>query len=129
VVTPTRIPVACPPVPASELADANIGREELQDKLARREPFKLVMAMGAFAFQAKHIPGSLHFDTSDQMFAALAPDDDIVVYCSNVECHASVSLYSALRARGYRRVRRYGGGLLDWEGAGLPLEGDWVSGS
>ena len=126
---PTRIPVACPPVPASELADANIGREELQDKLARGEPFKLVMAMGAFAFQAKHIPGSLHFDTSDQMFTSLAPDDDIVVYCSNVECHASVSLYSALRARGYRRVRRYGGGLLDWEDAGLPLEGDWVTGT
>ncbi len=112
----TRIPVACPPVPASELADANIGREELQDKLARGEPFKLVMAMGAFAFQAKHIPGSLHFDTSDQMFAALALDDDIVVYCSNVACHASVSLYSALRARGYqpgapvrRRPARLGG--------------------
>jgi rhodanese-related sulfurtransferase len=126
---PARIPVACPPVPASELADANIGREELQDKLARGEPLKLVMAMGAFAFQVKHIPGSLHFDTSDQMFAALALDDDIVVYCSNVACHASVSLYSALRARGYSRVRRYGGGLLDWEEAGLPLEGDWVSGS
>jgi rhodanese-related sulfurtransferase len=126
---PARIPVACPPVPASELADANIGREELQAKLARGEPFKLVMAMGAFAFQAKHIPGSLHFDTSDQMFAALALDDDIVVYCSNVACHASVSLYSVLHARGYNRVRRYGGGLLDWEDAGLPLEGDWASGS
>ena len=126
---PNRIPVACPPVPASELVEADIGRAELQDKLARGEPVKLVMALNAWAFQAKHIPGSLHFDTPAQMFAALGTDDDIVVYCSNIECHASVSLYGVLRARGYTRVRRYGGGLLDWENAGLPLEGDWITGS
>jgi rhodanese-related sulfurtransferase len=28
--------------------------------------------------------------------------------------------------RGYGNVRRYAGGLLDWEDAGLPLEGDSV---
>ena len=124
-----RVPVACPPVQESELAEASISREELRDRLARREPFKLVMALNAWAFRAKHIPGSLHFDTPDQMFAALSPDDDIVVYCSNVDCHASVALYGVLRARGYTHVRRYGGGLVDWEDAGLPLEGDWVNGS
>jgi hypothetical protein len=61
-------------VPDSELTDASISREELRDKLARREPFKLVMALNPWDFRAKHIPGSLHFDTPDQMFAALSPD-------------------------------------------------------
>jgi rhodanese-related sulfurtransferase len=29
--------------------------------------------------------------------------------------------------RGYRNVRRYSGGLLDWEDAGLPLEGEFAT--
>ena len=29
--------------------------------------------------------------------------------------------------RGYRNVRRYSGGLLDWEDAGLPLEGEYAT--
>jgi 3-mercaptopyruvate sulfurtransferase SseA len=87
------------------------------------------MASGAFAFQAKHIPGSLHFDTSDQCSPRWPWTTTSSSTARTSPAHASVSLYSALRARGYRRVRRYGGGLLDWEDAGLPLEGDWASGS
>lgn len=29
---------------------------------------------------------------------------------------------------GYTNVRRYVGGLVDWEEAGLPIEGEWVQG-
>jgi rhodanese-related sulfurtransferase len=49
------------------------------------------------------------------------------VYCSNVDCLSSVALYRELVRRGYRNVRRYSGGLLDWEDAGLPLEGAFAS--
>jgi rhodanese-related sulfurtransferase len=103
-----------------------ISREQLADKLARKDPFKLVMALNPWAFRAKRIPGSLHFSSPEAMFAALAKDDDIVVYCSNVDCHASLAMYQALADHGYSNVRRYAGGLFDWETAGLPLEGDWV---
>jgi len=48
-----------------------------------------------------------------------------VVYCSLVDCLSSVALYRDLVRRGYRNVRRYSGGLLDWEEAGLPLEGEF----
>ena len=44
----------------------------------------------------------------------------------NVDCLSSVALYRDLVRRGYRNVRRYSGGLLDWEDAGLPLEGEFV---
>jgi rhodanese-related sulfurtransferase len=60
------------------------------------------------------------------MTTVLGKDDEIVVYCSNVDCHASVALYHALVEGGYTNVRRYAGGLVDWEEAGLPLAGDWV---
>jgi rhodanese-related sulfurtransferase len=102
---------------------ATISREELLAKVDSGDPIKLVMALNRWAFDAKHIPGSLHFDDPDDLYASLSEEDEIIVYCSNVYCLSSVALYRALLARGYQNVRRYAGGLLDWEEAGLPLEG------
>jgi rhodanese-related sulfurtransferase len=104
-----------------------IGRDELKAKLDRREDFKLIMALNRWAFDAKHIPGSLHFDTPAELYAAVRPDEEVVVYCSNVDCLSSVALYRDLVRRGYRNVRRYSGGLVDLEDAGLPLEGRFAS--
>ena len=70
-----------------------IGREELYAKLDRGDDFKLIMALNRWAFGAKHIPGSLHFDTPDALYVAVRPDDEVVVYCSNVACLSSVALY------------------------------------
>ena len=100
-----------------------IGRDELKAKLDRGDDVRLVMALNRWAFDAKHIPGSLHFDTPEELYASVGPEDEVVVYCSNVDCLASVALYRDLVRRGYRDVRRYAGGLLDWEDAGLPLDG------
>jgi rhodanese-related sulfurtransferase len=103
-----------------------IEREQLRQKLARSDHFKLVMSLNEWAFLAKHIPGSIHFNTPAEMLAGLQKDDEIVVYCSNPECLASLAVYHRLADHGYTNVRRYAGGLDDWESAGLPLEGEWV---
>ena len=100
-----------------------VSRDELRAKLDRGDDFKLIMALNRWAYDAKHIPGSLHFDRPEDLYAAVRPDDEVVVYCSNVDCLSSVALYRELVRRGYQNVRRYSGGLLDWEDAGLPLEG------
>ncbi len=104
-----------------------IGRDELKAKLDRGDDFKLIMALSRWAFDAKHIPRSLHFDAPDELYAAVTPGDEVVVYCSQVDCLSSVALYRDLVRRGYRDVRRYSGGLLDWEDAGLPLEGRFAA--
>jgi rhodanese-related sulfurtransferase len=101
-----------------------IGRDELKAKLDRGDPMKLVMALNRWAFEAKHIPGSVHFDTPEELYEAIHPDDEVVVYCSHVDCLSSVAMYRDLVRRGYRNVRRYAGGLLEWEDSGLPLEGE-----
>jgi rhodanese-related sulfurtransferase len=111
-----------------------LSRDELRAKLASGEPFKLVMAASDFGFRAKHIPGSIHLNTHEahdahaDRFSDLDKNDDIVVYCSNIDCNASRAAISQLLERGYRKVRHYAGGLIDWEAARFPLEGDWASG-
>jgi len=110
----------------AEPAPTDLDREQLRAKLERRDPLKLVMASSDWAFRAKHIAGSVHFKTPEEMFAALGKDEEIVVYCSNLDCHASLAVIQKLRAHGYHNVRHYAGGLIDWEAGGLPLEGDWT---
>ena len=104
-----------------------IGRDELKARLDRGGEFWLIMALNRWAFDAKHIPGSVHFDTPGELYAAVQPEDEVVVYCSHVDCLSSVALYRDLLRRGYRNVRRYSGGLLDWEDAGLPLDGEFAT--
>ena len=69
-----------------------ISREELKQKLDRQENFRLVMALGEWEYQAKHIPGSLHFASMQQALAGLRKEDEIVVYCSDETCIASSAL-------------------------------------
>ena len=105
---------------------SEIDREILRARLDRRDDFKLVMASHDWAFDAKHIPGSIHFRTDEEMFAGLRPDDDIVVYCSNLDCNASRALIKKLLEHSYRKLAHYRGGLIDWEDAGWPLDGGWA---
>ena len=103
-----------------------ISRDELKRKLERKDQLKLVMALGDWQYRAKHIPGSLHFPTPEEALASLAQDDEIVVYCSSSACPASVLAYEYLVHHGYTHVRRYAGGILDWEEAGYQLDGVMV---
>jgi|SRR6266487_1906974 rhodanese-related sulfurtransferase len=103
-----------------------ISHDELKRKLERKDHFKLVMALGDWQYRAKHIPGSFHFPTRQEALASLAQDDEIVVYCSSYDCSASVSAYEYLVHHGYTHVRRYAGGILDWEEAGYQLDGEMV---
>lgn len=103
-----------------------IDRNELVELMREGDKVRLVMALNQWAFDAKHIPGSEHFNTPEEVFSSLDKDEEIVVYCTSEDCHSSIALYEALIEHGYRKVRRYSGGLTDWEDAGLPLEGSWT---
>lgn len=113
-----------PVLPANEVR--TIAREELQRELSSAGGLKLVMCRPEREFQMKRIAGSIHFDTKEEMLKGLTRDDEIVLYCTNVDCLASQVVYRLLVEHGYTNVRRYAGGLVDWEDAGLPLEGTSV---
>jgi rhodanese-related sulfurtransferase len=99
-----------------------ITRDELRQKLERGDEFQLVMALPTHAFEAKRIPGSQHFDTTGEGPCALDPCGDVVLYCATVYCPGSIWAYKRLEREGFRNVRRYAGGIDDWENAGFPIE-------
>lgn len=103
-----------------------ISQEELKAKLDAGDDFKLVMTLSEWAFRAKHIPGSLNIDNPSKVAELLNPEDEIVVYCSDDNCPASKFAFHQLTTSGFKHVRRYAGGIADWEEAGLPLEGEWA---
>jgi rhodanese-related sulfurtransferase len=99
-----------------------ITREELRSRLERGDRLKLVMTMSEPAFRTKRLPRSLHAATIEEALALVEPGDEVIVYCSNVYCRASIYAYHALTRGGHANVRRYAGGIVDWEEAGYPLE-------
>jgi len=98
--------------------------EELKEKLDRGDNFKLVMALGEWEYSAKHIPGSVRVSTIGEGLETLDYEDEIVLYDSGPPCPASRMACRILKAHGYERVRRYSGGLVEWESIGYPLEGE-----
>ena len=105
----------------------SIDRQELKERLDRGDQFKLVMTLPEAEFNLKHIPGSLRCYTPQDALALLRPEDEIVVYCSCPECPASECTALVLERLGFRNILHYHGGIADWEDAGYPLEGAWVS--
>jgi rhodanese-related sulfurtransferase len=99
-----------------------ITRDELRIRIARGDKLKLVMTMPELAYCAKHIPHSVCIPTVDEAVERLERAEEIVLYCSDVYCASSIYAYRALERRGYTNLRRYAGGIADWEAAGYPLE-------
>ena len=77
-----------------------ISREELKEKLDRGDKFKLVNALGEWAFNAKHIPDSINISNIQDAKKMLNVDDDIVIYCSNPACIASIVGYQTFDTYG-----------------------------
>ena len=104
-----------------------IDTQELKQKLDREDDFKLVMTLGEWEYRTKHIPGSLRISTVEEALETLRPHDEIVLYDSGPPCTASRTACRILKARGYTRVRRYAGGLQEWDSAGYALEGEYLA--
>jgi rhodanese-related sulfurtransferase len=103
-----------------------ISRDDLRAKLDRGDSFRLIMCLNEWMFRAKRIPGSIRFETIQEAAKVLGKDEDIVVYCTEDACISSQYAYRFLVDRGFTNVRRYSGGLVEWEESGYPLEGEEV---
>lgn len=102
-----------------------ISRNELQAKIDRGDDFVLVDALSPQHYERSHLPGAVNlpYEFIDEAEKVL-PDKsaEIVVYCMNVKCAASIEEVRELKEMGYENVRHYTGGKQDWLEAKLPVE-------
>src|SRR5690348_6465979 len=99
-----------------------ITREELQQKLERKEEFTLINCREEWMFRRKRIPASIRFEVS--VLTTLKPKEEVIVYCSNPDCTASVLVYQQFVEHGFQNVWHYPGGIADWEDGGYRFDGD-----
>ena len=104
----------------------HISREELKEKIDRKESFVLVESLAPAEYERGHLPGAINIPSSQigELSAALLPDKstEVVVYCAGLECHASENAASELEGFGYTKIRVYREGKQGWVDAGLELE-------
>lgn len=104
-----------------------IDRESLRRRLEEGNELVLVDALAPLSYAARHLPGAINIPPArvDELAGSQIPglDTEIVVYCADAGCDASVEVAQRLIELGYRNVRHYSGGKRDWADAGLPFEG------
>jgi rhodanese-related sulfurtransferase len=107
-----------------------ISRDELTEKIARHDKFRLVEVMPEEEYHRAHLPGAINLPP-DQVgrlaFKRLRDRDaEIVLYSDGSESHPSEGAARELAERGYTHVRDYAEGKQDWIDSGLPVESDKV---
>ena len=107
-----------------------ISRDELAEKIARHDKFRLVEVLPEADYHQAHLPGAINLPP-DQV-ARLAfkrlrdRDAEIVLYSDGSTSHPSEEAARELAERGYTHVRDYAEGKQDWIDSGLPVESDKV---
>lgn len=82
-------------------------------------------------YARRHIPGAHHLDLktayNEEALAILAGEDDpVVIYCSGVKCSRSSRASAQAVSWGYKQVKYFRGGIVDWRNAGYPVESSAV---
>jgi rhodanese-related sulfurtransferase len=111
---------------AQKEAVKGIQRNELKEKIDRREHMTVLETLSPEHYRHAHLPGALNMpsDRVKELAPMLVPDKrtEVITYCAGPKCHASSDAARELHELGYMSVRRYAGGKLDWAAAGLPFE-------
>ena len=102
-----------------------ITAEELKEKIEEKEDFRLVEVLLPELFDDWHIQGAINIPADDMKEIApgrLKRDEEIVVYCLDFECGASMRAAKALLELGYKNIIDFAGGKKDWMDKGYPIE-------
>lgn len=100
-----------------------ITKEELSKKLADGEPVQVVNVLSSDYYKLGIIQGSkkIPLDELDGRIDELDKTKEVVTYCANSMCTASMQAARDLAAKGFN-VRAYEGGIDEWKKAGLPVD-------
>jgi rhodanese-related sulfurtransferase len=84
---------------------------EVKNRINQNSNVYLVNTLSASAFQKAHIPNSLNINSMDTATELFGKNDEIIVYCSDVNCMASYYAYKQLELAGYTNIWQFAGGL------------------
>lgn len=98
--------------------------EDVKQKLARNEPFKLIDVREESEWAGGHLPGASHLGKGiiERDIEATIPDtsSEIVLYCGGG--YRSALAADNLQKMGYTNVYSMDGGFRGWKEAGLSVE-------
>jgi len=104
---------------------------QLSTMLRSGKPPVVIDVLSPKSYTGSRIKGAINIPYSkiNAIAPTVLPDKSaqIVVYCANYQCGASLSAAKTLKALGYTNVHDYKGGLAEWTSKGLPLEGSNVA--
>lgn len=97
-------------------------------ELADKRGIHLIHVLPPEVFESRRIPGSKNacvYEVAflDHVSGIAARDDEIVVYGAGGGSLDATTAAERLAGAGFTRVTAFQGGLLEWQAAGLPLEG------
>ena len=103
-----------------------ITNAQLKEKIDKHEDFALVEVLGPETFAEFHLPGAVNVpvdDTFEDGIRRAVPDKNkfTVIYCRDIECHASAKAVRRMEALGYTHVLEFHNGKEGWRAAGLPV--------
>lgn len=103
-----------------------ITRDELREKIERGDPITIFEVLPTMYWRKHHLPGALSLPPEEvaDLVPKLVPDKsaEIVLYCWDTQCPTSAAAARTLEQLGYRNVRDYKEGKVEWVAAGLPME-------
>jgi rhodanese-related sulfurtransferase len=109
-----------------------ISRDELTQKIARHDKFRLVEVLPEADYHQAHLPGAINLPPDQVSRLALKrlrdKDAEIVLYSDGSESHPSEAAARELTERGYTHVRDFAEGKEAWIDSGLPVVRDKVEG-
>lgn len=108
-----------------------ISRDELKQWMDEDKDFVLLDVLPPDSYRERHLPGAKNVPLKggDVDFLEKAgelvseKDKTVVVYCMSFSCQLSPAAAEKLMEAGYTNVYDYRGGIKDWQGGELPLEG------
>ncbi len=102
-----------------------ISRKELKRKMDCGDKFILVDARSPDSYRSEHIKGAISLPLSEVDERAeqmLDKKNKIIVYCNSFSCTASGEEVRRLKMVGFKNIKHYAGGIIDWKKAGYPTE-------
>jgi len=102
-----------------------INAAELKKKIDGKSKFRLIEVLLPDEFNEWHIPGAENIPADDLGEIALEKikkDEEIIVYCLDIECNASNRAANILEKLGYKNIIKYEGGKADWKNNNYPIE-------